>query len=289
MNFLEMFRPDFLLHNALWGSIAVGLFCPLIGVYFMLRRMVLLGVALPQISAAGIALAFFAEGLGHQWAIHAGEESEKLVALGGSILVTLTALAVFAVLERRRQGSSESRIGAAFAIAYAAAILLVSANPFGKIELLQMLHGEIVVVTSHDLHILLGVFATLGAALGLFNRQFILVSFDRDAAQVMGKNVLAWDVGLFAIIGIAMSVSVLIVGPMLTFAYLIIPPLAVRRFCSKIRSFFILSALTGGISAALGFFVSYQMDWPLGPTEILVASLVLLASFLIKKLSLILL
>lgn len=286
MNFFSIFETHFLLHNALWGSIAVGLFCPVIGVYFMLRRMVLLGVALPQISAAGIALAFFAQGMGLTWTLHPGETNDKILALGGSVIVTLLAIVVLTVLERRRQGSSESRIGAAFAMAYAAAILLVSTNPFGKIELLQMLHGEIIVVTPQDLHILLGVFAILGAALAVLNRQFILVSFDRDAAQVMGKNVLAWDALLFGMIGIALSVSVLIVGPMLTFAYLIIPPLAGRRFCSRIPTFFIFSSLSGGVSAILGFYASYRYDWPLGPTEILVASLLLLGSFLIKKVSL---
>src|SRR5438034_6202036 len=30
---IEMLRPDFLLHNALVGSILVGLVCPLVGVY----------------------------------------------------------------------------------------------------------------------------------------------------------------------------------------------------------------------------------------------------------------
>jgi ABC-type Mn2+/Zn2+ transport system permease subunit len=285
MNFLEMFQTHFLLHNALWGSIAVGLFCPLIGVYFMLRRMVLLGVALPQISAAGIALAFYLQGMGLTWSPHPGEANDKILALVGSVVLTLVAIAALAALERRREGTSESRIGATFAMAYAASILLVSANPFGKIELLQMLHGEIVVVTPRDLHILLGVFGVLGASLLLFNRQFLLVSFDRDSAQVMGKNVLAWDALLFGMIGVALSISVLIVGPMLTFAYLIIPPLAARRFCSKIHTFFILSALLGGLSAVGGFYVSYRFDWPLGPTEIMAVSIVLLGAFLSKKVS----
>ena len=39
------------------GSVLVGCLCPLVGVYFVLRRMIFLGVALPQLSAAGIALA----------------------------------------------------------------------------------------------------------------------------------------------------------------------------------------------------------------------------------------
>jgi ABC-type Mn2+/Zn2+ transport system permease subunit len=40
--------------------VLVGLVCPLVGVYFVLRRMIFLGVALPQLSAAGIAFSFVA-------------------------------------------------------------------------------------------------------------------------------------------------------------------------------------------------------------------------------------
>ena len=54
----EILRPDFLLRDALLGSVLLGLVCPLIGVYFVLRRMIFLGIALPQLSAAGIGLAF---------------------------------------------------------------------------------------------------------------------------------------------------------------------------------------------------------------------------------------
>jgi hypothetical protein len=51
--FSEILNPNFLLRDALVGSVLVGLVCPLVGVYFVLRRMVFLGVALPQVSAAG--------------------------------------------------------------------------------------------------------------------------------------------------------------------------------------------------------------------------------------------
>jgi ABC-type Mn2+/Zn2+ transport system permease subunit len=44
---LEMLKPDFLLHHAVWGSVVVGFVCPLVGVYFILRRLVFWGVALP--------------------------------------------------------------------------------------------------------------------------------------------------------------------------------------------------------------------------------------------------
>ena len=57
---LQILSPSFLLRDALVASVLVGTVCPLVGVYFVLRRMIFLGVALPQVSAAGIAASFFA-------------------------------------------------------------------------------------------------------------------------------------------------------------------------------------------------------------------------------------
>jgi ABC-type Mn2+/Zn2+ transport system permease subunit len=279
----ELFNPSFLLHNALWGSVAVGVFCPLIGVYFLLRRMVLLGVALPQVSAAGIAFIFFIQGFGLTWSLHASEANDRFLALVGSIGFSFIAIMTLAYLERRREGTTESRIGATFALAYAASILFVAANAGGKIELLNMLHGEIVSVTSHDLHVLLSMYGLLAMGLLIFNRQFLFVSFDRESAQAMGKNVLWWDTLLYGMIGVAISMSVLIVGPMLTFAFLIIPPLTARRFSHSMRSFFLLSMLFGGLAGLLGFYLSYRWDWPLGPTDILVSAAFLVLASLAER------
>ena len=280
---VEIFRPGFLLHNALWGSIAVGLFCPLIGVFFILRRMVLLGVTLPSVSGAGIAFIFFLQSLGLHWSLHVAEANDRFLALGGSVLFTLATIGVLAYMERHGEGTTESRIGALYAMAYAASILLVASNAEGKIEMLNMLHGEIVAISSSDLHLMMGFYALLAVVLFVFHRDFLLVSFDRDSARAMGKKVFLWDGLLFAIVGLAISLGVLIVGPMLTFANLIVPPLAVRRFCRSMTAFYLLSALLGGLGGLIGFCLSYRLDWPLAPTDILVSAVLLVASFGAKK------
>src|SRR5262249_40912921 len=78
----EILSPGFLLRDALIVSLLVGVVCPLVGVYFVLRRMIFLGVALPQLSAAGIAFAF----LGYRLLVgpHEAETvSERALALVG--------------------------------------------------------------------------------------------------------------------------------------------------------------------------------------------------------------
>jgi ABC-type Mn2+/Zn2+ transport system permease subunit len=286
MDFLQIFPSDFILRNALWGSVAVGLFCPLIGVYFFLRRMVLMGVALPQVSAAGIAFVFYLQGIGIHWSLHAAEPNDKFFALIGSLAFTIASIFILAALERRNQATIQNRIGATYAIAYAAAILLVAANPKGEIELLGMLHGEIVSVSAIDLKILLVVFAILTAVLLGLNRQLLLVSFDRDFAQSVGRSTIAWDILLYSIVGVAISMSVLIVGPMLTFAAFVIPPLAARRFCRRMTPFFLGSSILGGISGVVGFYVSYHFDLPLGPTDIAVYAVVLALCVTARKIQL---
>ena len=95
----DILSPDFLLRDALIGSVLLGLVLPLVGGYFLLRRMIFLGVALPQISAAGIGFAFLLYSTlagPHQH----GTGSEHLLALLGSFAFTMVGLVVLAALER---------------------------------------------------------------------------------------------------------------------------------------------------------------------------------------------
>ena len=127
-----LFQPGFLLHNALWGSIAVGFFCPLIGVYFMLRRMVLLGVALPQISAAGISFIFFLQGLGISWSLHAGEANDRFLALAGSTVFTIAAIFILRAAWPERETfpattSADDSIASAWRPVYLMTLLAIAA------------------------------------------------------------------------------------------------------------------------------------------------------------------
>src|SRR5207249_5021438 len=103
---LEILSPNFLLRDALVGSVLVGVVCPLVGAYFVLRRMIFLGVALPQLSAAGIAFSF----VGYRLAVgphEHGNVSERELAMLGSFAFTLGGLLVLTAFERRGRETVE--------------------------------------------------------------------------------------------------------------------------------------------------------------------------------------
>lgn len=266
----EMLKPGFLLHHAVWGSVVVGFVCPLVGVYFVLRRLVLWGVALPQVSASGIAFAFMLQGLGFN--ILAGNESqEKHLAIAGALVFTVGTILVLAALERRGAGLSEGRIGALYALAWAASMLFVAWNAAGETEMLGLLKGEIVSISESDFHAMLNIFASVAVCMILFQREFTFVSYDRDMAVTLGRNVLFWDLLLYLIIGVTISLGVMTVGPLVIFGFLVIPPLAALPWARGMASFSILASALGGLSAFAGFYLSFTHDLPLGPVVVCIS------------------
>src|SRR5438093_9462728 len=53
----HILSPDFLLRNSVYTSVLIGFACPLVGLFLVLRRLVFMGVALPQISSTGVVIA----------------------------------------------------------------------------------------------------------------------------------------------------------------------------------------------------------------------------------------
>jgi ABC-type Mn2+/Zn2+ transport system permease subunit len=279
---LEVLSPDFPLRNSVYMSLLVGLACPLVGVYLVLRRLIFMGVALPQVSSCGIAAAFAL----HTWQIfpHVEESSENLIAIGGSTVFTLAAILGFALLERRGRGVVEGRLGTAYVLAGAWSILLLVKNPFGEHGLLDRLKGELIAVSDGDLALTAGTFSTVVAALVVFQKEFMLVSFDRDMAVSLKKSVQGWDALLFGLIGLTISMSVLSVGPLVTFGFLLLPALIAHLLADSTRQLAVLSSCIGGTAAFAGFLVSYHWDLPVGPTDVALMGLLYAVAFAVKTL-----
>src|SRR5947208_17060550 len=96
---MEILNSHFLLRNALHGGLIIGIVAPLVGIYLLARRMVFLGVALPQISTAGVAASVV-------WLTYFhGDQSRDvrgfMLVLVGSAIVTFAVVLGLALVGRR--------------------------------------------------------------------------------------------------------------------------------------------------------------------------------------------
>ncbi|HXJ36010.1 MAG TPA: metal ABC transporter permease [Candidatus Eisenbacteria bacterium] len=272
--FVQILRPDFLLRDALIGSVVVGLVCPLVGAYFVLRRMIFLGVALPQLSAAGIAFAFLVYGMTFGQHEH-GAMGERALAMIGSFAFTLGGLIALAALERRGRETIDGRIGLTYAIATALTILFLASDPYGEAQMVNLLKGDFLATTATSLRGVAMVLAAVVVVLLAFRKELLLVSFDRELALVFGKRVWVWDGLLYLVMGVTISLGVTTAGPIVAFGFLVVPPLTARLVTRHMLTFSLAASAFGGFSAFAGFYLAYLADLPLGPTQVAFAVLLL--------------
>jgi len=199
-------------------------------------------------------------------------------------LGSLAAILLLSLLARRGHGSVEARVGTAYALAGAWSVLLLVKNPAGEHGLLDLLKGEIIAISDFELGVTIGVFALIIAALFLVQKEFLLVSFDRDMAVTLKKNVLTWDAFLFLLIGLTISMAVLSVGPLVTFGFLLLPPLTAHLFARNMRQFALVAAAIGGMTALIGFCIAYRWDMPVGATDVALLGAIYTVAFVVSRL-----
>jgi len=184
----------------------------------------LIGVALPQAGAAGVAAVFWLTGHGHS-----GGSSTHLLALAGSLAASFGALGLLVAGQRRAKSPAEWGVGALFAASSAATILFIALNPTGDIEMASLLCGELLAITVTDLKAVGAVLLAVGLLFFLFRRDLLLTSFDPEFARTLGRDPIRFDLLLYFLIGGSIALGVMTVGPLMVFGYLVLPALAALR------------------------------------------------------------
>ena len=277
---------------ALAAAACAGLVCPLVGAFLFVRRTSFYGITLPQFATTGVVFGFVVL---PWWVAHVG--------LGGLDIDTALAdshaamnyhfvwAGVFTfgglvalVLLSRQGGSEIGRVAAAFAIANAATYLFGRISPIGKSLVDELLQGEILGVGQHEFETLAVVFGVVLASVIVFHRDFVIVSYDRETALVLGKRVVALETLLTVITGLTVAVGTMTLGPTLLFGLLVLPPLAARKYARSMVSFYALSSAIGVVSVVGGIVASFELDLPLGAAIVGVAALLLIPGLLATRL-----
>jgi ABC-type Mn2+/Zn2+ transport system permease subunit len=231
-----------------------------------LRRLVLLGVALPQAGATGIAAVFWLTAHSHQpGAAHTS-------ALIGSLTATFGSLALLVAGQRGGRSPAEWGVGALFAIASAATILFVALNPTGDLEMTNLLRGELLAMNDADLTVLAAASLATLALFFLFAREILLASFDPEFARTLGRDPTRADALLYLLLGESIALGVIDAGPLVVFGFLVLPALAALRVAPGLGAAMAIAAAIGASCSLAGFALAYRVDLPTGPTSVALAA-----------------
>jgi ABC-type Mn2+/Zn2+ transport system permease subunit len=146
-----------------------------------------------------------------------------------------------------------------------------------------MLKGEVITISNADLTLTAAALALVVVTLVLFHKELLLVSFDRETAIILRKNVILWDLLLYVIIGLTVSMAVLSVGPLIAFGFLLIPALTAHLFARTMHQFTLLASAIGGLAAFFGFCLAYGWDLPVGPTDVVLLGVIYAGAWIIAR------
>ena len=275
----------------LLAALVAGAVCPLVGVFLLLRRTSFYGIALPQFATAGVVFGF---AVLPWWIDHVGLGDLDLdTALSDShaamnyhvtwaAIFTFGGLLALTWMGRRGIGTEIGRVAAAFAIASAATILFGQLSPMGTSFVIELVYGEILIIGRHELETLAVVMLVTAGLFAWFNRDFLLISYDRETARVLGKPVLAIEGLLTVLVGSTVATGTMILGPTMLFGLLVLPPLAARRWARSMAGLYVLSVVFGLVAVVLGILASFQLDLPMGAAIVAAAALGLIPGLFLK-------
>ena len=242
--------------RALVAAILVALVCASVGVFVVLRGLAFLGDAIAHAAFPGVVIAFLLK---------------VNIVIGGSVAAVLSALAIGAVA--RRSGLKEdTAIGVVFSGMFALGIVLFSGIRTYTGDLLGILFGDVLGVTPDQLAVGAVSAAVVLLALWVIWRQLVFVSFDPIGAAAAGLNTLRYDTLLLGLIGLAIAVSVQIVGVVLVVAMLVTPAATARLVAKDLRTLVIAALVVAVGSSIAGIWLSYYVNAASGGTIVLVAT-----------------
>lgn len=256
------------MQRALIGSVIVGVVCAAVGVLVVLRGLAFLGDAVAHAAFPGVVIAFLMKG--------------NLI-LGGMVAGVLASLSM-GILARRGRVSEDTAIGVVFAGMFALGIVLFSRIREFTGDLLGILLGNVLSITTDQL-VLGGTTAVaIIVVLALFWRELIFVSFDPVGAEAAGLHPVRYDAMLLALIGVTVAVAVQLVGIVLVVAMLVTPAATARLVARDMRAFVLWAAALSLFASVAGLWLSYYANASSGGTIVLVATAEFVVVWLIAQL-----
>lgn len=260
---LEILGYTFM-QRALVASVLIGTVSAIIGVYVVLRGLSFIGAGIAHASFGGVALGFL---------------------LGINPLMTavvfclLTAWGI-AWTSQRADVKEDIAIGIFFAGTMALGILFIGLMRGYNVDLFGYLFGSVLAVTDEDLWLsaMLGVGVLI--TVGLFFKELLFITFDKEMARVSGLPAETLYVLLLSLMALTIVLALKVVGIILVSALIVIPAAAAYQLSEDFHQMMLLAVIIGNLSAITGLFLSYRLDTASGATMVLTATLAFFLSAL---------
>ena len=253
--------------HALISGIAISLLCSAVGLFLVLRKFSLFGDALAHSAFGGVAFGLFI-GIYPLW-----------IACGVAILSALG----LTTIRQKFDISSDAIVAILLATGLGAGVILVSmSDDLDLHDIEEFLFGSAIINTQSVIEIL-GLSGGILAILFFTYKKLLYSTFSEEQAKAAGIPVDKMSYLLIAMAGVAVIISMQLVGVLLISALFVLPNVSAMLYARSFKQTMFLS-MSFAISATVsGIIISYQFDIAQSGCIVLVAAAIFVGSLIVKS------
>jgi zinc/manganese transport system permease protein len=258
------------MRRALVACLALGIGSGPIGVFLMLRRMSLMGDAMSHAILPGAAIGFLVAGL-----------SVPAMGIGG--MVAGLAVALLAGFVSRRTVLREDASFASFYLASLALGVLIVSLRGSNVDLLHVLFGTILAIDTGAL-VLIGIITSLTVlTLAVIYRPLVMECVDPGFLRSVAGRGSVYHAVFLVLVVANLVAAFQALGTLMAVGLMMLPAAVARLWATTLPGMLLLASAVAALSGFVGLVVSFHVSLASGPTIVLTASLVYLASILFAR------
>jgi manganese/zinc/iron transport system permease protein len=275
MQELLAFLQDHTIQNVVIGAALLGISSGVLGSFAVLRQQSLVGDMLSHAALPGVCLGFLIAGTRHLPSILLG-------ALLTGILATLLMLAFIRYSRLKTDAALGITLSVFFAIGVVLLTFIQNSGNAAQGGLDSFLFGQAAAMLRSDLYLTGGITLLALTLVGLFWKEFKLVTFDPVFARSSGMPVPLLDAALTMMVALAVVIGLQLVGVVLMASMIIAPAAAARQWATRLEGLVLWSAIFGAAAGVLGALISSSnRGLATGPLIVLAATAIVIISLLL--------
>ena len=258
-----------------WPPVLVGvivaILCSLLSPLIVLKRLAFIGQGVSDAAFAGVGLAMIL-GLGATASGSSGLGDPRVSAIVALVCI-VSALGIAWLSQHREH--ADTAIGIVLVSAMAIGFVLMGAaarlhpGKGSQIAVESVLFGSIMGATWRDT--LIAAIVMLSSLFWLWwtHRSVLFWAFDQTGAQACGVKLRLAQTTLLVLISLAIVLTMRLAGVILATALLVLPGATALQLGTHFRHVMLLSLGAGLAGVVGGLILSFELNWPAGPSIVL--------------------
>lgn len=267
---LEILGYSFI-QKGIVAGVAIAVICSMMGVFLVLRRYSLFGDALSHMAFGGISIGMLV-GVYPLW-------TAFVVSVLGALGITR--------LRKSTKISGDAAIAVLLVSGFGIGVLLISISGGFKVDLFSFLFGSILLISTEDTLLIVGISAGIIAVLSVLRKQLLHFTFDEEQAKVSGLNVDRLNYIFVILASVTVITSMRLVGVLLISALIVLPNITSIMFGKSFKKTVAISVSISVFSVVTGIITSYYLDLAPSGTIVMISVAILVCTLAAKYLGVI--